>query len=123
MAACCAGGRSGRRQHRRALLDDADRNRAAKRRRRNTRGASCMIYALEARRLGKRYGRHWGLHECSLRIPPGHVVGLIGPNGAGKTTLLHLVVGLLAPSEGDVHVFGYSPTRNQLETLSRVGFV
>jgi ABC-2 type transport system ATP-binding protein len=82
-----------------------------------------MIYALEARRLGKRYGRHWGLRECSLRIPPGHVVGLIGPNGAGKTTLLHLVVGLLAPSEGDVQVYGYSPTRNQLETLSRVGFV
>src|SRR5260370_27083655 len=82
-----------------------------------------MLYALEARRVGEGYGRHWGLHECSLRIPPGHVVGLIGPKGAGKTTLLHLVVGLLAPSEGDVHVFGYSPTRNQLETLSRVGFV
>jgi ABC-2 type transport system ATP-binding protein len=82
-----------------------------------------MIYALETRQLGKRFGRVWGLQQATLCIPPGHVVGLIGPNGAGKTTLLHLVVGLLAPSTGDVRVFGYSPTRNPLETLSRVGFV
>lgn len=82
-----------------------------------------MIYALETQQLGKRYGRRWGLRHSTLLIPPGHVIGLIGPNGAGKTTLLHLVVGLLAPSTGDLQVFGYSPTRNHLETLSRVGFV
>jgi ABC-2 type transport system ATP-binding protein len=42
---------------------------------------------VEARGLGKRYGRRWALTDCTLAIPPGRVVGLVGPNGAGKTTL------------------------------------
>ena len=50
--------------------------------------------AIETDGLGKRYGRRWALHDCSLTIPDGKVVGLVGPNGAGKTTPLHLVVGL-----------------------------
>src|ERR1700729_3975201 len=48
---------------------------------------------LEASGLGKRYGRTWALHECTLAIPAGHVAALVGPNGAGKTTLLNLAVG------------------------------
>ncbi|HEX9315113.1 MAG TPA: ATP-binding cassette domain-containing protein, partial [Actinomycetota bacterium] len=48
--------------------------------------------ALVAEGLGKRYGRVWGLRDCSLTIPVGRVVGLVGANGAGKTTLLNLAV-------------------------------
>ncbi len=59
-----------------------------------------MSAAIETDGLGKRYGRRWALHDCSLTIPEGKVVGLVGPNGAGKTTLLHLAVGLLAPTAG-----------------------
>ena len=59
-----------------------------------------MTAAIETARLGRRYGRHRALRECSLSLPAGHVIGLVGPNGAGKTTLLHLAVGLLAPSAG-----------------------
>lgn len=55
---------------------------------------------LETHALGKRYGRHWALRDCTIAIPAGKVVGLVGPNGAGKTTLLHLAVGLLRPSAG-----------------------
>ena len=61
---------------------------------------------LEARGLGKRYGRTWALRDCSLAIPAGHVAALVGPNGAGKTTLLNLAVGLVAPSAGSVTVLG-----------------
>ena len=43
---------------------------------------------LQATDLTKRYGRRPALSDCTLTIPPGHVVGLVGPNGAGKTTLL-----------------------------------
>src|SRR6185436_13104110 len=60
----------------------------------------------EATGLGKRYRRTWGLRECSLSIPPGHVAALVGPNGAGKTTLLKLAVGLLPPSAGAIRTFG-----------------
>ena len=64
---------------------------------------------LEARGLGKRYGRAWALRECTLEIPAGRVAALVGPNGAGKTTLLNLAVGLTAPTAGAVTVLGGRP--------------
>src|SRR5215469_18124920 len=68
------------------------------------------VPALRAERLGKRYAHAWGLREVSFEVPAGSVVGLVGPNGAGKTTLLALTVGLLAPTRGQVAVFG-EPSR------------
>ncbi|MGI8562512.1 MAG: ABC transporter ATP-binding protein [Candidatus Dormibacter sp.] len=79
--------------------------------------------ALRARRLSKRYGDTWALRDCTLNIPPGRVAALVGPNGAGKTTLLHLAVGLIAPTAGDVEVFGWSPRRQPTVVLARVGFL
>jgi ABC-2 type transport system ATP-binding protein len=77
---------------------------------------------IEARGLGKRYGRRWALADCTLEMPPGQVVGLVGPNGAGKTTLLHLAVGLLQPSSGSITVLGGNPGSGPGQ-LGRVGFV
>src|SRR5919108_516773 len=77
---------------------------------------------LEARALGKRYGDQWALRDCTLALPAGRVVGLVGPNGAGKTTLLQLAVGVLAPSAGQIAVFGRDP-RETTSVLPRLGFV
>ena len=81
-----------------------------------------MSTVLEARGLGKRYGRRWALRDCTLSVPAGRVVGLVGPNGAGKTTLLSLAVGLLAASAGTLEVLGSQPAAG-VEQLGRVGFV
>jgi ABC-2 type transport system ATP-binding protein len=81
-----------------------------------------MTAVLEARGLGKQYGRRWALTDCTLSIPAGHVTGLVGPNGAGKTTLLHLAVGLLAPTTGTIEVAGGRPAASPAQ-LARVGFV
>jgi ABC-2 type transport system ATP-binding protein len=81
-----------------------------------------MTTVLEASGLDKQYGRRWALHDCSLTIPEGKVVGLVGPNGAGKTTLLHLAVGLLSPTSGTITVLGESPADGPKQ-LGRVGFV
>lgn len=78
--------------------------------------------ALEATGLGRRYRRTWALRHCSLAIPAGRVVALVGPNGAGKTTFLQLVVGLMAPTEGSVRVFG-EPAGQDQSTLARVAFM
>jgi len=78
--------------------------------------------ALVAEGLGKRYGRVWGLRDCSLTIPVGRVVGLVGANGAGKTTLLNLAVGLLAPTTGSLRVLGEVPS-GTTDQLARIGFV
>lgn len=79
--------------------------------------------ALATDTLGKRYGRSWALHDCSLAIPEGRVAALVGPNGAGKTTLLHLAVGLSTPDAGSVRVFGHDPRRDPVSVLSALGFV
>ena len=81
-----------------------------------------MTPVLEAHGLGKQYGRLWALSDCTLSIPPGHVVGLVGPNGAGKTTLLHLAVGLLKPTSGTIEVLGGQPAAGPAQ-LARVGFL
>jgi len=77
---------------------------------------------LAAHGLGKRFGREWGLRDCTLTIPPGAIVGLAGPNAAGKSTLLSLATGLLAPSEGSISVLGCDPLRDSA-VLGRIGYV
>jgi ABC-2 type transport system ATP-binding protein len=79
--------------------------------------------ALRTDRLGRRYGRVWGLRDCTLAIPTGAVAALVGPNGAGKTTLLEMVIGLLEPTEGQVSVFGETSRAGTAQTLARVGYV
>ena len=81
-----------------------------------------MTAVIEARALGRRYGRRWALSDCTLDIPAGHVVGLVGPNGAGKTTLLHMAVGLLWPTTGTIEVLGGRPASGPAQ-LAKVGFV
>jgi ABC-2 type transport system ATP-binding protein len=79
--------------------------------------------ALETRELGRRFGSHWALRDCTLEIPRGTVTALVGPNGAGKTTLLRLAVGLTRPSAGSVRVLGLDPREDAAEALPRVGFL
>jgi ABC-2 type transport system ATP-binding protein len=81
-----------------------------------------MSAILQTQALGKRYGRRAALTDCTLEIPPGHVVGLVGPNGAGKTTLLKIACGMLAPTTGRIEVLGEQPAAGPAQ-LARVGYV
>ncbi|MEU6299649.1 ABC transporter ATP-binding protein [Streptomyces erythrochromogenes] len=81
-----------------------------------------MTAILEARALGKRYGRTEALTDCTLSVPSGRVVGLVGPNGAGKSTLLQLACGLIEPTSGSIEVLGGRPASGP-EQLAKVGFV
>ncbi len=85
-------------------------------------GEKLVINALQTHQLGKRYGKHWALRNCTLQLPQGCIAGLIGLNGAGKTTLLHLVAGLLKPTEGSVEVLGIS-SLDTAALLPHIGFV
>ncbi len=48
------------------------------------------------------YGRTTVVHDLSLRVAPGQIVGLIGANGAGKTTVMRALCGLLRPRAGRI---------------------
>jgi len=80
------------------------------------------VNIIETHELGRRYGTTWALQDCSLTIPAGHLTALVGPNGAGKTTLLNLVIGLSAPSAGNLTVLG-DLRPGSLSALDGIGFV
>ena len=69
--------------------------------------------------VGRTYRSVNALHDVSLSVAAGELVGLLGPNGAGKTTVLNLLTGVRRPTSGRVELFGGDPTR--AENRRRIG--
>ncbi len=63
------------------------------------------------------YGDKEVLHDISMEIPAGKTVALLGPSGSGKSTLAHVILGLYAPTSGDVLVDGIPVTKIGLDRL------
>jgi ABC-2 type transport system ATP-binding protein len=61
---------------------------------------------IEAQKLSKRYGDKLAVDQLSFTVRPGVVTGFLGPNGAGKSTTMRMIMGLDAPSGGNVTVNG-----------------
>jgi ABC-2 type transport system ATP-binding protein len=61
---------------------------------------------IEARGLTKFYGKRAAVSDLTFTVRPGIVTGFLGPNGAGKSTTMRLILGLDAPTAGDVRVNG-----------------
>ncbi|UWE11879.1 ATP-binding cassette domain-containing protein [Actinacidiphila bryophytorum] len=61
---------------------------------------------IEAHALTKRYGERTAVTELSFTVRPGAVTGFLGPNGAGKSTTMRMILGLDAPTSGQVSVNG-----------------
>lgn len=57
---------------------------------------------LEAKKIVKKYNNRKVVHDVSIEVNQGEIVGLLGPNGAGKTTSFYMVVGLVKPDQGNV---------------------
>jgi len=72
--------------------------------------AQQMLGGLEVRSIAKSYDRRAVLHDVSLDVHRGEVVGLLGPNGAGKTTCFYSVMGLVKPDSGRIHLDGQDIT-------------
>ncbi len=70
--------------------------------------------AVEIQGVSQRYGSMTVLHDLNLTLAEGEVLGLFGHNGAGKTTSMKLILGLLAPNEGQVKVLGRAPNDPQV---------
>ena len=74
---------------------------------------------LETRALAAGYGNKEILHDSSLRVAPGELIGLIGPNGAGKTTLLRVLSGELPTQRGQLQIGGSELSRLDRRTIAR----
>ncbi len=76
---------------------------------------------VEIEKVSVRYGEVSVLEDIDLTVEPGDFLGIIGPNGSGKTTLLRIMLGLLAPTSGQVRLFGHPPA--SLKQWGRLGYV
>lgn len=61
--------------------------------------------------------------DVSFSIKHGEIVGLIGPNGAGKTTIIKSLTGIIKPSQGEIRVLGYEPSKLQDEFKKKYAVV
>ena len=71
-----------------------------------TRAATGEVRGLDVRSIAKAYDGRAVLHDVSLTVSRGEVVGLLGPNGAGKTTSFYSVMGLVKPDSGRIYLDG-----------------
>jgi ABC-2 type transport system ATP-binding protein len=69
------------------------------------------------------YDRSQVLHDLSLTLNKGEIVGLLGPNGAGKTTTIKIIAGILAPASGSVTVCGLPIPERAVDVKQRIGYV
>ncbi|RFC38869.1 MAG: lipopolysaccharide export system ATP-binding protein [Candidatus Nitrotoga sp. CP45] len=76
---------------------------------------------LRAVALKKRYRSRTVVHDVSLAVQSGEVVGLLGPNGAGKTTCFYMIVGLVAADGGDIFINGQNITHLPIHRRARLG--
>ncbi|NLU74857.1 ATP-binding cassette domain-containing protein [Streptomyces sp. HNM0575] len=75
---------------------------------------------IEAYGLTKRYGAKTAVYNLSFQVRPGTVTGFLGPNGSGKSTTMRMILGLDAPTAGQVTVGGH-PFRNLPNAPRQVG--
>src|SRR5438128_7383175 len=61
---------------------------------------------LKIENISKRYGDFTAVDDLSFDVRAGRVFGFLGPNGAGKTTTIRMIVGITAPDEGKIELFG-----------------
>ena len=78
-------------------------------------------YAIEIANVTKRFADHTAVRDLALRVPTGSVYGLLGPNGAGKTTTIRMILNIIAPDSGKIHIFG-RPS-NDPHLTQRLGYL
>ena len=81
-----------------------------------------MASFIECKDLRKTYdGKVEAVRGLNLRIEAGQCFGLLGPNGAGKTTTIEILEGLLAPTSGEVRIFGHTWDDNPRQLREWIG--
>lgn len=80
---------------------------------------------IEIKNVSKSYnsGTIKAVDNLNLNVSKGEIFGFLGPNGAGKTTTIKMMVGLLNPDSGSIHINGVDNRIDPLEAKSSIGYV
>jgi ABC-2 type transport system ATP-binding protein len=78
---------------------------------------------LQVRSLFKTFGKKPALHDVGFQLERGEIYGLLGHNGAGKSTTLGIILGMVAPGQGEVLIDGISVQQNRSQALRKVGAI
>jgi len=73
--------------------------------------------------LQKKFGKFQALHDVTLTVETGEVVGFIGPNGAGKSTTIRTLLGIINRDGGDVKIFDRDVWTDSLEIHKKISYV
>ena len=76
---------------------------------------------LTVQNLTKKFGGLTAVHDFSLSVGEGEILGMIGPNGAGKTTAFNMISGYYSPNEGHVTFEGREITGNRPDVICKLG--
>ena len=79
------------------------------------------VAELRANNLAKAYRGRAVIHDVSLSIDSGQIVGLLGPNGAGKTTCFYMIIGIVSADRGTVIVNDRDITGLTMHQRARCG--
>jgi ABC-2 type transport system ATP-binding protein len=82
-----------------------------------------MSVAIEVRGLTRRFGSFTAVDGISFDVLEGEVFGFLGANGAGKTTAIKMLIGLLAPTEGQARVAGFDVLTQADDVRRRIGYM
>lgn len=82
-----------------------------------------MDYIMETAGLRKSYKGNVVADNVNIHIPKGAIYGFVGPNGAGKSTVMKIILNLIRPEAGEVHLFGEKVTDSSCEIFKRVGSI
>ncbi len=69
--------------------------------------------------LTKYYKKFKALNSVNFEIKKGECFGFLGPNGAGKTTIMGMIYGFIAPSEGEIRIFGRKVEEKTLPEIKK----
>jgi lipopolysaccharide export system ATP-binding protein len=79
------------------------------------------VAELRANNLAKAYRGREVIHDVSLSLDSGQIVGLLGPNGAGKTTCFYMIIGIISADRGDISIDGMNITSLTMHERARRG--
>jgi ABC-2 type transport system ATP-binding protein len=79
--------------------------------------------AIDVHGLNKTFGDKHVVHDLSLQVESGHILGFLGPNGSGKTTSIRMLCGLLRPDSGSGTCLGYDVIRETAAIKREVGYM